>query len=669
MLQGRGRIGRLLLSLLTTIFALSFPIVLLLDSTKSRADNHNGSYNLNESNELQRTMNSTVVQSQQKIGPSVYVFFNGARARTGGPATLHEWHSSLLHAGFESDMYEANVAAYGRDYPNLRGLKRFSWQEFQPGDVVVVAEYLWANQGKEMKMLHELHRSGVRIVVLVLGISAGPEKLINAFQGWTTMIPLTRRMGHVLNLTTPGGFNRPMLPRYYNLAADGEAGKLSCSADLIANVTSNASLGGRNPKHIQVSSDYRTKSNLVLVDDDTQISDATRTAIQDIGGQAAVQVYQLKSHREKRLSYEETACVFASARVYLDGGMPGFERGPMEAALFGAVPVLPIAGGVGADVDEEFPARRELRADFSNEASVLNAVELALQLSQQGLWKEDNSIAMHAKHLQQSWRSVFKKWTFGLRVHLVINVPDAPDMQNTVVLVTLAWTLQIPMGRIYLIVRDPHAFRESPAGRLLQSCNVLGGIIQLVQRTLSSNNNGVLQAPDNLALPPGSLVLWIPPNLILTNYQFVMDLENRLSATHTTIQLNGGNKTTVNAWAGRWDLKECASSGQENLDTTIFALRTRSERFLRSRDRKNVTFADATDLMVISTSGGSVKATESKVVGEGVDLHQFYFLGGPEGCGAGSMDESRRQQFLECLNDLPAPAKHLAPLLGAVDSS
>ncbi|KAI9023422.1 hypothetical protein DFJ74DRAFT_768029 [Hyaloraphidium curvatum] len=417
---------------------------------------------------------------------TVYVRYP-ANLTTGGPASLHAWHAALLAAGYASLMSGCNVAGYGADFPGMRPLDAWPPPLLAPGDVIVVAEHIHKQPANRAELLGFAAR-GVRVLVAVLGLPVAPQKIADAARGWATLVPLTRRMNEQLSVVLPGGLTRPMQPRFYAFAERCRAGKPLPGC------------GGRGCPE---------KKDLVVVDSDTvslpDFDSRIREPIKALRT-PAVEVVTLKdAGKGRRLNITEIACLYSRAKVYLDAGFPGFERGPMEAAMLGAVPVVPNAKVPGVSFDEDIPVPREYRADFADPGEVLRVVGAALDASDRGIWTLANPVAARAWHLRAAWPSTFARWAAGLRLHFIVRMAslDRKDADATLATV-LALALHYPLFTVHLAVPSVEAFLASPAAALLEQCNLL--------------NSTVLPTADpsrlRTAMPAGSAAFFPPPGFL-----------------------------------------------------------------------------------------------------------------------------------------------------------
>lgn len=167
------------------------------------------------------------------------------------------------------------------------------------------------------------------------------------------------------------------------------------------------------------------KEELVIIDDDTVsrlppgFEDLLRTEL-------SVDVVRVFNFTQAQLRG-----LFARAKVFIDGYVPGLERGLLEASLFDVVPVV---NGVplGSSFDVDIPLAPQLQVkDFTNPDEILAAVEYAL-----GNYDEltaPGGGASSVKNAVYAWR---EHWDAGLHYYfssmaLLFVVPAVDDALDT----------------------------------------------------------------------------------------------------------------------------------------------------------------------------------------------------------------------------------------------
>lgn len=409
---------------------------------------------------------------------TVYIFFNETSS-SGGPATLHHLHSTLVAGGFRSAMYIANVAAYGEDFPNLVPLR--TWPpHLQPGDVVLLPEFYAGVHPHVVELLTNAARiSGARLVMFILGIHFPLDVFQRTCSERVTYIPVTRRIAQGLGLVT-SSLMRPLQPKLYT------------------HVRSWMQTGG----------DVADKQAMVVVDGDTQLSEA---ALKDI---ASIQGADGMSTRIVFAEGYEQAQLWAlmqNASVWVDSNIPGHERGALECTLYGVIPVLP-ADPVPGSLHDELPTLVEARATFSNDTSVVLAVKFALSTARnESVWGLNNPGARLARSLVPAWPGAVRTWFGSLGYLIVVSVQGGEEDMAARQALVLARLL--PLCRIALILDDPVNFYASKAVPALRAAHLWRTVV-IAQNGTEHWADAQTGTVDDVPMAGGSVVISLPVSVL-----------------------------------------------------------------------------------------------------------------------------------------------------------
>ncbi|KAI9005116.1 hypothetical protein DFJ74DRAFT_408527 [Hyaloraphidium curvatum] len=407
---------------------------------------------------------------------------------------LAAWHSALSTAGFSAKLVGPAAGQPGDAWA----------RDAEPGDAAV-APHSALSDAALLSELKGLHATGVRIIVPVLALPAAPEPVSAALRGWALPLAPTRRITAQLGAVLPGGLAAPLPDAFHSVAERCRAG---------AEVPE---CGGRCPE----------KRDLVLVDG------ATAAALKDFPNNYEKPLRALrKSGVEVRVLVPPSAgdnaalpCLYAAAKAYLHFSFPNFPPGPLQAALLGAVSIVPSSPVQGVGFGEDVPVPPAFRVDFTVPDQVSKVVEDALDAVDGGLWSMGSPAAWHARRMRERWPARVARYFSGLGLHFVVRMPSLSQADADDALATIfALALRHPLLTVHLAA--PPGFEATPAAALLSSSHLLNSTVLLFRPSPADAEHPL---PPR-AVPRGAAVFWLPPGFLPASNALFPRLRGELAA-------------------------------------------------------------------------------------------------------------------------------------------
>ncbi|KAI9030495.1 hypothetical protein DFJ74DRAFT_764820 [Hyaloraphidium curvatum] len=535
-------------------------------------------------------------------GGAVWVFAGTGPAEAphaeeaGGPAagTLHLWHDAVLAAGARSGIWGADAQRFGDDY-RVRPVPAWPPPGLQPGDAVLLSAARAGLPPDAMRddfevmpkghPVRDLLPKGIRAYALATD-AEGHASRRDALAGWATPLAASRALAAALRVLAAAP-PRPMLTAAVTAADMCWDEGLDCSPALQAEDT-NVSCAEKRP--------------LVLVDDDTpELPEAVLDRLRDLRA-PRTQVIRL-GHADAE-SVSTRLCLMAMAAVYVESGAEGHERGALEAAMFGAVPVVPLegpfasydgssgpaAGEAHSAVPDEFRARfwkdrprsrkhshavpndegaEEARLRALDADALVHAVDIALNAQAQGRWPRNNTAAVYARSLAGAWPAATAAWVWSLGLHVVLVAPGASTPPGAAIAASaaLAWLVAHPLATVHLLVPDVFAFRCTPASGHLDDALLLGSSVTLSRlagpAADAADDRTSLPWPGRSAMPPNTLVLWPPLGMHPSSVSWAPQLAARLARSPASDLHSHDGRLVGRGRYGRRDLSACAGKGAQ----------------------------------------------------------------------------------------------------------
>jgi len=474
-----------------------------------------GSFTLFASAAAQQPSSTAAAAAAAGVRPpsfsgSIYFYFKASEKleRTvglgGGPNTLHMMHWSLRQLGYSTAMHTPARSIRATDelfytdaVPEIIEVDEWPPPNLSRNDVVVFPEvYAKVDILEPTRVALERARaSGARIVFLALGLHDPEASYRLSFSRHTTLA-ISEGIAAEVGVLALVPLWRPLERFLY----DASERWLNDGGSSVVGPATNE----RNFT--------RGKRDVVLFDNDTPYRADINRGLRRIKFQG---VWLTRKTREELIE------AYMSAKVIVDGELPGPERIPLEASMFGVVPILSSTprGATDADV----PCMPEHRIEISNTPLLINSI-VSAALAQGRVWGDENPGMREAFRLRTTWRSGLELYFGSLAVAFDIVAP--PGGEWAAVVAAAHAVLHYPLARVHLGVASLEAYRASGALELANSSQLAGAIF------LRSGADGAQPLPLDLAPLSGGLptawaglLVGLPPGIHVTSSCFVGALE------------------------------------------------------------------------------------------------------------------------------------------------
>jgi hypothetical protein len=430
----------------------------------------------------------------------------------GGPTTVSTLHWSLNQLGFNSMLYLPSELISSVDMlfdtnfsPPIIPIGIFPPPNLTDNDVVIFPENVVHTATPYRKEVAKTfnNSNGARIIILTLGLHEPDEFYRQVFLDHTVVTISDGLMNAVGNVALVP-FWRP-LDKYLYTEADKYLAT-GGSAYTEEEIPPDDFAKGRSYK--------RGKENLILFDNDTPYrADINR----------GLKKRKIQGVWLTKMKPEDMVSLYSRAKGLVDGYFPGPERHPLEASMFGVIPIL--SDKPRGATYEENPTLPKLRVDSTNTIALLDAIYSIID--DKVAWGDSNPSAKEARRIKRTWKSGLEFYFSSLAVAFDIVVKPGEEM--AAVIAAAHAVLHNPLARIHLGVESHALWVSSDAHQLANSSLIAASIF------VRSGEAGKLPLDPSLdfklgGLPSGwrGLVIGLPVTALVSSPCFVKAFESEV---------------------------------------------------------------------------------------------------------------------------------------------
>jgi hypothetical protein len=472
-LEGRVSTPRPLSSSSTfsRIRAIVLVLIMLYLFTDSNPQLKEASYAF--SNFVAHTSSSVVSNLKQtiKINPpdfsgTIYIFLGTSpryESQTGyaggGPTTISTLHWSLNQLGYNSMLYLPSQFISSVDMlfdtnssPPIIPISTFPPPNLSANDIILFPENVVHTAIPYRKEVSKTftNTNGARIIILALGLHELDEFYRQVFFE-QTIITISDGLMNAIGNVALVPFWRP-LDKYLYVEAD----------KYIASGGSSYTEEEIPPEDFAKGRTYkRGKENLILFDNDTPYrADINR----------GLKKRKIQGVWLNKMKPEDMISLYSRAKGLVDGYFPGPERHPLEASMFGVIPIL--SDKPRGATYEENPTLPELRVDSTNTIALLDAIYSVID--DKVIWGDSNPSEKEARRIKRTWKSGLDFYFSSLGIAFDFIVKPGEEMQ-AVIAATHA-VFYYPLARIHLGIESKVEWISSGAKQLANESMIAASI-------------------------------------------------------------------------------------------------------------------------------------------------------------------------------------------------
>ena len=430
----------------------------------------------------------------------------------GGPTTVSTLHWSLKQLGFNTMLYlpsklisSVDMLFETNDSPPIIPIGIFPPPNLTANDVVIFPENVVHSAIPHRKEVAKTLNSsnGARIIILTLGLHEPDEFYRQVFLDHTVITISDGLMNAVGNLALVP-FWRP-LDKYLYVEADRYLAS-GGSAYAEEEIPPEDFAKGRSYK--------RGKEDLILFDNDTPYrADINR----------GLKKRKIQGVWLTKMKPEDMVSLYSRAKGLVDGYFPGPERHPLEASMFGVVPIL--ADKPRGATYEENPTLPELRVDSTNTIALLDAIYSVID--DKVAWGDSNPSEKEARRIKRTWKSGLEFYFSSLAVAFDLIVK--PGEEIAAVVAAAHAVLHYPLARVHIGLESQSQWVRSDAQTLANSSLIAASMF------FRFGEDGTVPLDPSLdfhegGLPSGwrGLVIGLPVSTLISSPCFVKVFESEV---------------------------------------------------------------------------------------------------------------------------------------------